>query len=256
MQIDGIAAFVTGAGSGLGEASARMLAARGARVTLFDLPASRGADVAHSIGAAAHFSPGDVTDAAQVSAALDTCGSRQSPLRALVHCAGIGSAQRTLDKRGEPCPLDVFRRTVEINLVGSFNVIRLTAARMLGNAPDADGERGALVATASISAFDGQIGQAAYAASKGGVVGMTLPIARDLARHGIRICAIAPGPFRTPLLEGLPQPSVDALAASIPFPPRLGQPSEFAALACHILENHMLNGETIRLDGALRMGPK
>jgi NAD(P)-dependent dehydrogenase (short-subunit alcohol dehydrogenase family) len=256
MQIDGITAFVTGAGSGLGEASARMLAARGARVTLFDLPDSRGAEVALAIGAAARFSPGDVTDEAQVSAALDACRSSQGPIRALVHCAGIGTAGRTVDKHGAPCPLDVFRRTVEVNLVGSFNVIRLTAARMLNNPASAEGERGALVATASISAFDGQIGQAAYAASKGGVVGMTLPIARDLARHGIRVCAIAPGPFRTPLLEGLPQPSIDALEATIPFPPRLGRPSEFAALACHILENPMLNGETIRLDGALRMGPK
>jgi NAD(P)-dependent dehydrogenase (short-subunit alcohol dehydrogenase family) len=158
-------------------------------------------------------------------------------------------------KQGEPFPLDVWRRTIEVNLTGTFNVIRLAAARMAGNAPDAGGERGALVNTASIAAYDGQIGQAAYSASKGGIVGLTLPVARDLARHGVRVCTIAPGLFRTPLLAGLPEPAREALGKTIPFPPRLGEPAEFAALACHILENPMLNGEVIRLDGALRMAP-
>jgi NAD(P)-dependent dehydrogenase (short-subunit alcohol dehydrogenase family) len=173
-----------------------------------------------------------------------------------VNCAGIGSASRTVGKDGRPFDLAVFTRTIQVNLIGTFNVIRLTAARMVGNAPNPDGERGAIVNTASVAAFEGQIGQAAYSASKGGVVGMTLPIARDLARHGIRCCTIAPGLFATPLLMGLPQPARDALAASIPFPARLGRPPEFAALACQILENPALNGETIRLDGALRMAPQ
>ena len=158
-----------------------------------------------------------------------------------------------MGKDGAPFPLDLFRRTIEVNLIGTFNVIRLAAARMVGNDPNADGERGAIANTASIAAFEGQIGQAAYSASKGGVVGMTLPIARDLARHGIRVCTIAPGLFRTPLLASLPEPALEAISKSVPFPPRLGEPAEYAALACHILENPMLNGETIRLDGALRM---
>lgn len=256
MQIEGSTAFVTGGASGLGEATARLLAERGARVTLFDLPDSRGAEVARAIGAAARFAPGDVRDETQVSAALADCAAVQGAIRALINCAGIGTAHRTVDKEGTPFPLDTFRRTIEVNLIGTFNVIRLAAARMIGNPPDAEGERGVVVNTASIAAFDGMIGQAAYAASKGGVVGMTLPIARDLAQHGIRVCAIAPGPFRTPLLEGLAAPALEALAASIPFPPRLGRPAEFAALACQILENAMLNAAVIRLDGALRMGPR
>jgi NAD(P)-dependent dehydrogenase (short-subunit alcohol dehydrogenase family) len=255
MQVAGIGAFVTGGASGLGEATARLLAERGARVALFDLPRSAGAEVAKSIGAAARFLPGDVTDPAQVEAALDAAVAELGGIRAVVNCAGIGSAARTVGKQGEPFPLDLFRRTIEINLTGTFNVIRLAAARMVGNPPDAGGERGAVVNTASIAAFDGQIGQAAYAASKGGIVGLTLPVARDLARHGVRVCAIAPGLFRTPLLAGLPEPAREALGKTIPFPPRLGEPAEFAALACHILENPMLNGEVIRLDGALRMAP-
>ena len=190
------------------------------------------------------------------AAALDAAIGAFGPLRALVNCAGIGSAARTVGKDAQPFPLEAFRRTIEVNLIGSFNVIRLAAARMVQNEPDANGERGAIVNTASIAAFEGQIGQAAYSASKGGVVGMTLPIARDLARHGIRVCTIAPGLFRTPLLMGLPEPALDALGRSVPFPARLGEPAEYAALACHILENPMLNGETIRLDGALRMAPQ
>jgi len=256
MQIEGIGAFVTGGASGLGAATARMLAARGAKVAIFDLPRSQGAELAKEIGKGALFVAGDVTSEEQVAAALDQAIASFGELRGLVNCAGIGSASRTVGKDGKPFDLAIFTRTIQVNLIGTFNVIRLAAARMLGNAPNADGERGAIVNTASVAAFEGQIGQAAYSASKGGVVGMTLPIARDLARHGIRCCTIAPGLFETPLLMGLPQPARDALAASIPFPPRLGRPPEYAALACQILENPALNGETIRLDGALRMAPQ
>jgi NAD(P)-dependent dehydrogenase (short-subunit alcohol dehydrogenase family) len=256
MQLLGIAAFVTGGASGLGAATARTLVARGARVAIYDLPRSKGAELAKELGAAACFVPGDVTDEAAVQAALDEAIGVFGPLRALVNCAGIGSAARTVGKDAAPFPLDAFVRTIQVNLIGSFNVLRLAAARMVGNAPLADGERGAIVNTASIAAFDGQIGQAAYSASKGGVVGMTLPIARDLARHGIRVCTIAPGLFKTPLLMGLPEPALEALGRSVPFPSRLGDPAEYAALAAHILENPMLNGEVIRLDGALRMAPQ
>ena len=256
MQIEGIGAFVTGGASGLGAATARMLAARGAKVAIFDLPRSQGAELAKEIGKGALFVAGDVTSEEQVAAALDQAIASFGELRGLVNCAGIGSAARTVGKDGKPFDLAIFTRTIQVNLIGTFNVIRLAAARMLGNAPNPDCERGAIVNTASVAAFEGQIGQAAYSASKGGVVGMTLPIARDLARHGIRCCTIAPGLFETPLLMGLPQPARDALAASIPFPPRLGRPPEYAALACQILENPALNGETIRLDGALRMAPQ
>ena len=256
MQIDGIGAFVTGGASGLGEATARELQRRGARVAIYDLPRSKGAELAVELGDGARFIPGDVTDESQVQAALEEAIDAVGSLGAVVNCAGIGSASRTVGKGGVPFALDVFKRTIEVNLVGTFNVIRLGAARMVENEPNPDGERGAIVNTASIAAFEGQIGQAAYSASKGGIVGMTLPIARDLARHGIRICTIAPGLFKTPLLMGLPEPALDALGKTIPFPPRLGDPSEYAALACQILENPMLNGETIRLDGALRMAPR
>jgi NAD(P)-dependent dehydrogenase (short-subunit alcohol dehydrogenase family) len=256
MQLEGIGAFVTGGASGLGEATARLLAERGAKVAIFDLPRSKGAEVAKDIGPAALFVEGDVTSEEQVAGALDRAIGSFGELRALVNCAGIGSASRTVGKDGRPFDLAVFTRTIQVNLIGTFNVIRLAAARMVGNPPNADGERGAIVNTASVAAFEGQIGQAAYSASKGGVVGMTLPIARDLARHGIRCCTIAPGLFATPLLMGLPQPAREALAASIPFPPRLGRPPEFASLACQILENPALNGETIRLDGAIRMAPQ
>ena len=256
MQIEGITAFITGGASGLGEATARLLSERGANVALYDLPRSKGADIEKQIGSAARFLPGDVTDEAQVNAALDETLAAFGEIRAVVNCAGIGSASRTVGKQGEPFPLDVFRRTIEVNLIGTFNVIRLAASRMVENQPDTDGERGAIVNTASIAAYDGQIGQAAYSASKGGIVGLTLPVARDLARHGLRICTIAPGLFRTPLLAGLPEPALDALGKSIPFPSRLGAPSEYASLACQILENPMLNGEVIRLDGALRMAPR
>jgi NAD(P)-dependent dehydrogenase (short-subunit alcohol dehydrogenase family) len=256
MQIPGITAFVTGGASGLGAATARKLVACGARVAIYDLPRSKGAELEKELGAGARFLPGDVTDEAQTTAALDEAIAAFGPLRALVSCAGIGSALRTVGKDGKPFSLDVFTRTINVNLIGTFNVLRLAAARMVGNEPDAGGERGAIVNTASIAAYDGQIGQAAYAASKAGVVGLTLPVARDLARYGVRVCTIAPGLFETPLLATLPEPAREALGKSIPFPSRLGQPPEYAALACHILENPMLNGEVIRLDGALRMAPQ
>jgi len=256
MEIRGSTAIVTGGGSGLGEATAREIVARGGRVAILDLDRSRGAEVAKALGPAALFTAADVTDEAQVAAALDRALAELGPLRAAVSCAGIGTPGRVVDKAGKPLDLGAFRRVIEVNLIGTFNVMRLAAARMLANPPNAGGERGVLVNTASIAAFEGQIGQAAYAASKGGVVGMTLPIARDLAGAGIRVCTIAPGLFGTPMLMGLPQPAREALAASTPFPPRLGDPAEYAALACHILENPMLNGEVIRIDGALRMVPR
>ena len=230
--------------------------ARGARVAILDLGRSAGAELAKSLGPAALFTEADVTDEAQVTAALERTVRELGVPRAVVSCAGIGTPGRVVDKTGQPLALASFRKVIEVNLIGTFNVIRLAAAHMLGNTPNAAGERGAIVCTASIAAFEGQIGQAAYAASKGGVVGMTLPLARELAAAGIRVCTIAPGLFATPMLMGLPEPARAALAQSIPFPPRLGEPPEYAALACHILENPMLNGEVIRLDGALRMAPR
>jgi NAD(P)-dependent dehydrogenase (short-subunit alcohol dehydrogenase family) len=255
MRIEGALALVAGGGSGLGEATARELARRGARVAILDLGRSRGAEVAREIGTGALFFEADVTSEEQVARAVaGTCEA--GSLRVLVNCAGIGSAARTVEKDGKPFDLSIFRRTIEVNLVGTFNCIRLAASQMIANSPDAEGERGVVVNTASIAAFEGQIGQAAYSASKGGIVGMTLPVARDLSRHGIRVCTIAPGLFDTPLLRGLPEEARAALAAGIPFPPRLGRPPEFAQLACHIVENQMLNGEVLRLDGALRMQPR
>jgi NAD(P)-dependent dehydrogenase (short-subunit alcohol dehydrogenase family) len=249
MQLNGIGALVAGGASGLGEATARELAARGARVTVADLNEERGSALAAEIGGA--FAAADVTDEAQVEAAV---GSVEG-LRLAVSCAGIGWAERTVKKDG-PAALQPFETVVRVNLIGTFNVLRLASAAMAAGEPDAEGERGAVVMTASIAAFDGQIGQTAYAASKGGVVGLTLPAARDLARLGIRVCTIAPGLFDTPLLAALPREAREALGASIPFPPRLGRPEEYAKLACHIAENPMLNGEVLRLDGALRMAPK
>ena len=256
MEIDGISAIVTGGGSGLGEATTRALAERGASVSIFDLGRSRGAEIAQELGNAVRFFEVDVTNEGQVSAGIEGVLEAFGSIRALVGCAGVGSASKTVGKGGVPFDLGHFTRTIEINLIGTFNVIRLVAAKMVGNEPGPDGERGVIVNTASVAAFEGQIGQAAYSASKGGIVGMTLPIARDLARDGVRCCTIAPGLFSTPLLAGLPQEAVDALGASIPFPSRLGQPPEYAALACHIIENVMLNGEVIRLDGAIRMQPR
>jgi NAD(P)-dependent dehydrogenase (short-subunit alcohol dehydrogenase family) len=256
MEIRGISALVTGGGSGLGEATARELVARGAKVGILDLERSNGAAVAEELGDPARFLPADVTDEAGVSAAIERATAELGALRVVVSCAGIGTPGRVVDKKGEPLDLGRFRQVIEVNLIGTFNVLRLAAARMRENEPNEAGERGVVVNTASIAAFEGQIGQAAYAASKGGVVGLTLPVARDLAASGIRVCTIAPGLFGTPMLMGLPEPAREALAASIPFPPRLGAPSEYAALACHIAENPMLNGEVIRLDGALRMQPR
>ena len=249
MELKGIGALVAGGASGLGEATARELATRGARVTVADLNEERGKALADEIGGA--FAPADVTDEAQVRAAVESVAG----LRLAVSCAGIGWAERTVKKDG-PAALQPFETVVRVNLIGTFNVLRLASAAMAAGEPDAEGERGVVVMTASIAAFDGQIGQTAYAASKGGVVGLTLPAARDLARLGIRVCTIAPGLFDTPLLAALPQEARDALGASIPFPPRLGRPDEYAKLACHIAENSMLNGEVLRLDGALRMAPK
>ncbi len=249
MELGGIGALVAGGASGLGEASARELAARGARVTIADLNKERGSGLAAEIGGA--FAAADVTDEAQVQAAVDSVDG----LRLAVSCAGIGWAERTVKKDG-PAALQPFETVVRVNLIGTFNVLRLASAAMAAGEPDAEGERGAVVMTASIAAYDGQIGQTAYAASKGGVAGLTLPAARDLARLGIRVCTIAPGLFDTPLLAALPQEAREALGASIPFPPRLGRPDEYAKLACHIAENTMLNGEVLRLDGALRMAPR
>jgi NAD(P)-dependent dehydrogenase (short-subunit alcohol dehydrogenase family) len=249
MELDGIGALVAGGASGLGEATARELAARGARVTVADLNEERGAALADELGGA--FAQTDVTDEAQVQAAVDSVEG----LRLAVSCAGIGWAERTVGKSGA-ASLQPFETVIRVNLIGTFNVLRLSAAAMSAGEPDAEGERGAVVMTASVAAFDGQIGQTAYSASKGGVVGMTLPAARDLARQGIRVCTIAPGLFDTPLLAGLPEEARQALGAQVPFPPRLGRPDEYARLACHIAENTMLNGEVIRLDGAIRMAPK
>ena len=255
MKIAGSTAVITGGASGLGRATAERLAAGGARVVLVDLPTSKGADTAGALGASALFAPADVTSADAVAAALDQAVARFGGIQVLVNCAGIATAEKTFGKRG-PADLAAFARVIQINLIGSFNCIRLAASHMAKNTPATDGERGVVVNTASVAAFDGQIGQAAYSASKGGIVGMTLPIARDLAEVGIRVCSIAPGIFETPMLGTLPEPARQSLAKQVPFPQRLGQPAEYAALVQHIVENAMLNGETIRLDGAIRMAPR
>jgi NAD(P)-dependent dehydrogenase (short-subunit alcohol dehydrogenase family) len=256
MNIEGLGAIVTGGGSGLGEATSRALAKRGASVAIVDLGRSRGAEVAADIGGGSVFYECDVTSEEQVTAAVDGAREAFGGIHVLVNCAGIGSASRTVGKNNVPFDLGIFTKTVQVNLIGTFNAIRLAASRMVDNEPNEGGERGAIINTASVAAFEGQIGQAAYSASKGGVVGMTLPIARDLSRHGIRCCTIAPGLFETPMLMGMPEEARQALGATIPFPSRLGNPSEYAQLACQIVENPMLNGETIRLDGAIRMPPR
>ncbi|HYD46989.1 MAG TPA: 3-hydroxyacyl-CoA dehydrogenase [Terriglobales bacterium] len=255
MKIDQAVAVVTGGASGLGEATVRALVAKGGKVTILDRPQSNGEKVAAELGGNVLFAPADVTSEEQISAALRQTVEKFGGVHVAVNCAGVGAAMKTAGKQG-PMPLEIFEMVIRINLIGTFNVIRLAAAEMLKNNPGTDGERGVLINTASIAAFDGQIGQAAYSASKGGVVGMTLPIARDLSRDGIRCVTIAPGTFDTPMLAMLPEPQRQALGAQIPFPSRLGRPDEYAALACHIVENSMINGETIRLDGALRMAPK
>jgi NAD(P)-dependent dehydrogenase (short-subunit alcohol dehydrogenase family) len=255
MELDGIGALVAGGASGLGAATARELAARGARVAVVDLDGDRAEALADELGEGSVAKRADVTDESEVEAAVTSTVEAFGGLRLAVSCAGIGWAERTVGKEG-PAKLQPFETVVRVNLIGSWNVLRLSAAAMAANQPDAQGERGAVVMTASIAAFEGQIGQTAYSASKGGVVSLTLPAARDLARLGVRVCTIAPGLFDTPLLAGLPAEKRSALGEQIPFPSRLGQPEEYAALACHIAENTMLNGETIRLDGALRMPPK
>jgi NAD(P)-dependent dehydrogenase (short-subunit alcohol dehydrogenase family) len=249
MRIEGSSAFVAGGASGLGAATARRLRAAGADVTIADLNAEKGEAVAAELDG--RFVHCDVTDASQVQAAVEAAGA----LRISVCCAGVGWAEKTAGRRG-PHSFDPFDTVVRINLIGTFNVLRLAAAAMLGGEPDAEGERGVCINTASIAAFDGQIGQLAYSASKGGIVGMTLPAARDLASSGIRVMTIAPGLFDTPLLAGLPEDARAALGEQVPHPHRLGRPQEYADLAAHIVENPMLNGEVIRLDGALRMPPK
>ena len=253
MQITGQGALITGGASGLGLATARRLSAAGARVAIIDLPNSAGEEIAAELGGL--FLPADVTSSEQIAAAVASAHA-VAPLRVVVNCAGIAPPAKVLDRDGNPADLDAFERVIRINLIGTFNVIRLAAQEMLDNEPGASGERGVIVNTASVAAFDGQIGQAAYSASKGGIVGMTLPIARDLARSGIRVLTIAPGLFKTPLLGTLPQEAQDSLGQQVPFPSRLGDPDEFGALVMHIFENQMLNGEVIRLDGAIRMAPR
>ena len=252
MNISGIAAIVTGGGSGLGRATAEALAAKGARVAVIDLNASAADEVAKRLGGFAAAC--DVADATSASAAIAKAEAAHGPARVLVNCAGVGTAKRVVGRDG-PQPLQDFEKVIRVNLIGTFNMIRLAAASMAKLEP-LEGERGVIVSTASVAAYDGQIGQAAYSASKGGVVAMTLPIARELAQIGVRVNAIAPGIFMTPMLFGLPQEVQDSLGASVPFPARLGAPEEYAALALHIVENGYINGETIRIDGALRMAPR
>jgi 3-hydroxyacyl-CoA dehydrogenase/3-hydroxy-2-methylbutyryl-CoA dehydrogenase len=255
MKVEGAGALISGGASGLGEATARRLHAAGASVVIADLNTEKGEALAGELGDRASFVEANVLEAEQVQAAVDTAAALDAGLRISVCCAGIGWAQRTTSKQG-PHDLEIFSNVVKVNLIGSFNVLRLAATAMSENEPGDDGERGVCVNTASIAAFDGQIGQVAYAASKGGIVGMTLPAARDLAGRGIRVVTIAPGLFDTPLLAALPEEARGALGAGVPFPQRLGAPEEYAHLAQQIVENRMLNGETIRLDGALRMPPK
>jgi NAD(P)-dependent dehydrogenase (short-subunit alcohol dehydrogenase family) len=255
MRMEGASALVVGGASGLGAATARHLDAAGAVVTVADLNEESGAALAGELGADASFVRADVTDPEQVEAAVAEAAGREGGLRVSVCCAGIGWAEKVAGKRG-PHGLEPFATVVGVNLVGTFNVLRFAAAAMIANEPREDGERGVCVNTASAAAYDGQIGQVAYSASKGGVVGMTLPAARDLAGSGVRVVTIAPGLFDTPLLAALPEEQRRALGAQVPFPPRLGDPQEFALLAGHIVENRMLNGEVIRLDGALRMPPR
>jgi NAD(P)-dependent dehydrogenase (short-subunit alcohol dehydrogenase family) len=255
MQIQDSVFLISGGASGLGAATARMLAGHGGRVVLADINAAAGEQLAAELGERARFVPTDVVDEASAQRAIDTAGEIFGGLHGVVCCAGIGTAERVVGRAG-PHSLANFTRVIQVNLIGTFNIIPLAGAAMQGNRPGPSGERGVIVDTASVAAFDGQIGQAAYAASKGGIVAMTLPIARELARFGIRVMTIAPGIFETPLLGNLPKEAQESLGHQVPFPARLGQPAEYAALVGHILENQMLNGEVIRLDGAIRMAPK
>lgn len=254
MNIQGQAALVTGGASGLGEATARELARLGAKVAVLDVNAALAEKVAAEIGGVACTC--DIANTESVTAALAKAAAAHGPARILMNIAGIGGAKRIVNKEGNPAPLEDFARVVNINLIGSYNISRLFAAACVKLAPMEDGERGVMMFTASVAAFDGQVGQQAYAASKAGIAGMTLPMARDLAQHGIRVCTVAPGLFATPLVKELPEEVQATLAASIPFPKRLGHPEEFAQLACHVVTNGHLNGEVIRLDGALRMAPR
>jgi len=253
MNIAGLGAIVTGGGSGLGEATAERLAKAGAKVAIIDMNADAAAQVAARIGGLAL--PGDVTDEATMMAALEQAQAAHGPCRALVNCAGIGVAKRVVGRDG-PMPLAEFTRVIHVNLIGTFNMMRLAGAQMSKAEPLEDGERGVIISTASVAAFEGQIGQAAYAASKGGITALTLPVAREFAAFGIRVLTIAPGLFLTPLLNALPEEAQKSLGDSIPYPRRLGAPEEFASLVAHMVENSFLNGEVVRLDGALRLPPK
>jgi NAD(P)-dependent dehydrogenase (short-subunit alcohol dehydrogenase family) len=254
MNIQGQAALVTGGASGLGEATARELARLGAKVAVLDVNLELAEKVAKDIGGVACQC--DITNAESMAAAIEKAAAAHGPARILMNIAGIGTAKRIVQKDGSPAPLEEFARVVNINLIGTYNASRLFAAACAKLPPLEDGERGVMLFTASVAAFDGQVGQQAYSASKGGLVGMTLPMARDLSQHGIRVCTIAPGLFATPLMKQLPEAVQESLARSIPFPQRLGKPEEFAQLACHVVTNTHLNGEVIRLDGALRMAPR
>ena len=253
MDVNGQAAIVTGAASGLGAATARALAAAGAKVTVLDVNEQAALKVANAIGGL--VAPCDVASSEEVTATLRSAASVHGPARILVNCAGIGPAKRIVGRDG-PAPLSEFERVIRVNLIGTYNCLRLAAAAMLGLEPLADGERGVIISTASVAAFEGQVGQAAYSASKGGVAALTMPAAREFAQFGIRVLAIAPGIFRTPMVHALPQEAQDSLGASVPFPKRLGEPDEFAELVLHMVSNRYLNGEIIRLDGALRMAPR
>lgn len=255
MRTKDLVAIVTGGASGLGEACVRELKEKGAMVAILDLAEERGKEIATQLGDAVIFCQTDVTKEEEVQAAVDKAIQAFGAIHAAINCAGVGIPAKVLGKEG-PMSMDQFRRTVEINLMGTVNVIRLSAQKMTGNDPNEDGEKGVIINTASVAAFEGQIGQAAYSASKGGVVGLTLPVAREFAEYGIRVMTIAPGLFDTPMLASLPEKVKESLGKMVPFPRRLGKPAEYAKLACHIIENPMLNGEVIRLDGAIRMAPR
>ncbi len=255
MQIKGNVALITGGASGLGKATAELLVKEGAKVCILDVAEEAGKKLASELGEGAIFVKADVTDEESVQNAVNRTVDAFGGIHFVINCAGIGTPGKVLGKKG-PMPLDQFNRVLQVNLVGTFNVIRLAAVKMVENEPNDDGERGVIVNTASVAAFEGQIGQAAYSASKAGIVGMTLPIAREFADYGIRVVTIAPGIFDTPMLAQLPEKVRESLAKMVPFPKRLGRPHEYARLVQHIIENTMLNGETIRLDGAIRMQPK
>jgi NAD(P)-dependent dehydrogenase (short-subunit alcohol dehydrogenase family) len=254
MQLQGRTFLVSGGSSGLGAACATEFSQRGANVVICDV-SERGADLARELGASAAFVRTDVTDPAQVQNAVDTAAQKFGALHGAINCAGIATAERVIGREG-PLPLERFSKVITVNLIGTFNVIRLAAAKMIERPVEPGEDRGVIICTASVAAYDGQIGQAAYAASKGGVVGLTLPVAREFAQHQIRVASIAPGIFDTPMLAGLPEAARESLGKQVPFPSRLGKPAEYAALARHIVENQMLNGEVIRLDGAIRMAPR